>query len=202
MARKKKYTREELIDCLKRLYEKTGGTPTYMEAERTEECPSVYIFKKQFGSWNEALRAAGYEVNNEHKSYTKEDLIVAIRKFQEAKGRVPTEKLMNQTRGYPSGSVYTKMFGSWKNALSEAGYDVEKIYSSPSMDKVKRYENETLLGYLKEFKNQFNEIPCPLNWYMFKDKPRREIYIRRFGSWRNALLSAGFEQDVVNSLEL
>ena len=202
MSKQKSFTREELIECLKNISSSSGKAPTYQQVEQSPSCPSVYIFKKVFGSWKQALKSADFCVNNESRSYTSEELIAAIHKFKEEKGRVPTEKLMNQTKGYPSGSVYTKVFGSWKTALTLAGFDVSKIYSSPSMDKIKRYENSALLEFLKEYKKNFGEIPVPINWFKLKDKPRREIYVRRFGSWKNALLAAGFDAIEVEKLHL
>lgn len=202
MAKRSVYTREELLQILQEIYTDTGRVPTYVELARKTGAPSVYYFKKEFGSWVNSLKEAGFQTNYENKTYTREGLIEDIHRYKREHGRIPTEKLMNTTPGYFSGSVYINNFGSWRNALAEAGYNVDQIYSNPTMDKIKRYDNETLLNYLRDFEREFGELPKPVNWFKMKDKPRRDIYIRRFGSWKNALIEAGFDEVRVQDIEL
>lgn len=65
-ARPGKYTQQELIQNLKALAEKLGRTPKSKELTY----PSIGTYNKRFGSWNNALRAAGLALNHQTEAKT------------------------------------------------------------------------------------------------------------------------------------
>lgn len=56
---------EDLIDALEELAEDLGRTPTVAEVKERGRY-SVWPFLRAFGSWNQAVEAAGLEMNKEH----------------------------------------------------------------------------------------------------------------------------------------
>ena len=77
---------------------------------------------QHFKSWNEAKRKAGLVPR---RFAQPADLIRQLRELGAELGRAPTAKDLDEHRdSMPSKSLYWHMFGSLKNALREAGFDV------------------------------------------------------------------------------
>lgn len=113
-------TRDNLLDELHRLAEEVDGTPTSTEMnDRGEFWAGQY--QDEFGSWNDALREAGFEVNEPRRIPT-EDLLDEIRRLAEELNQTPTKKQLND-RGQYYGQSYQKRFGSWNEAVREAGLE-------------------------------------------------------------------------------
>jgi hypothetical protein len=75
-----------------------------------------------FGTWNNAKRRAGLVPR---RFATREELLARLRELGDELGRAPTAKDLDEHRDtMPSKSLYWHMFGSLKNALRAAGFDV------------------------------------------------------------------------------
>ncbi len=120
---RKRYTDEEILGQLKSSAERLGRSPTMREFSEDAETtihPQTVI--ERFGSWNRAKRAAGLVPR---RFATKEELLRCLRELGERIGRTPTAKDVDANRGLvPSKSLYWHTFGSFTNALREAGFDV------------------------------------------------------------------------------
>ena len=120
---RKRYSDEEILEQLRASAERLGRSPTMREFEGdagTSVHPQTVI--QHFGSWNEAKRKAGLVPRRFAKPA---DLIRLLRELGEKLGRPPTAKDLDDHRdSMPSKSLYWHMFGSLKNALREAGFDV------------------------------------------------------------------------------
>jgi hypothetical protein len=76
----------------------------------------------RFGSWNEAKRRADLVPR---RFATKDDLLRQLRELGEALGRTPTIKDLDANRKrMPSKSLYWQTFGSFTEALKQAGFAV------------------------------------------------------------------------------
>ena len=116
------YTKQELIIYLKEKALELGRTPTIKDLTR----PSVTPFYNVFESWNEALKQADLEINQETrevKEYDKQELIDNIRNKTIELNRVP----LNVDMIDPDVNVYARHFGSWKNALKAAGLEKKRL---------------------------------------------------------------------------
>ncbi|WP_394295361.1 homing endonuclease associated repeat-containing protein [Haloferax sulfurifontis] len=112
--------REDLLDALHRLAEELGETPTTTEMnDQGEYWASQY--QNEFGGWNEALREAGFEPNQVWKVPT-DDLLNEIRQLARELNRTPTKEQMDD-RGEYYGRSYLKRFGSWNEAVHQAGFE-------------------------------------------------------------------------------
>jgi hypothetical protein len=120
---RKRYSNEEILGQLRASAERLGRSPTMREFEEDAETtvhPQTVI--QHFGSWNVAKREAGLVPRRFAKPA---DLIRLLRELGDELGRPPTAKDLDEHRAsMPSKSLYWHMFGSLKNALREAGFDV------------------------------------------------------------------------------
>jgi hypothetical protein len=77
---------------------------------------------EHFGSWNAAKRQAGLVPR---RFATREELLDVLRDLGEELGRVPTARDLDQRKGtVPSKSLYWHTFGSLREALRLAGFDL------------------------------------------------------------------------------
>ena len=120
---RKRYSNEEILEQLRACAERLGRSPTMREFEADPETtvhPQTVI--QHFKSWNEAKRKAGLVPR---RFAQPADLIRQLRELGDQLGRPPTAKDLDEHRdSMPSKSLYWHMFGSLKNALREAGFDV------------------------------------------------------------------------------
>ncbi len=120
---RKRYSNEQILEQLRACAERLGRSPTMREFEQDAETtvhPQTVI--QHFGSWNAAKRKAGLVPRRFAKPA---DLIRLLRELGDELGRPPTAKDLDEHRSsMPSKSLYWHMFGSLKNALREAGFDV------------------------------------------------------------------------------
>jgi hypothetical protein len=120
---RKRYSNEEILEQLRASAERLGRSPTMREFEQDAETtvhPQTVI--QHFGSWNDAKRKAGLVPR---RFAEPADLVRLLRELGDELGRPPTAKDLDEHRAsMPSKSLYWHMFGSLKNALREAGFDV------------------------------------------------------------------------------
>ncbi|MBS4161310.1 hypothetical protein GWP49_29960, partial [Klebsiella pneumoniae] len=111
------YTKEELIEILKQQAAELGRSPRFAEVKQ------VQSIIKQFGSFNNALKAAGLSINRvgtRTKPYTKEELIEILCQKANELGRSPKfyEVIQRHT--------VIKYFGSFNEGLIAAGLSPNK----------------------------------------------------------------------------
>jgi len=180
MARKNNYTRNELINELLRFIEEYKVIPTVKSITHKGGFPSYYIYKKEFGSWENALNSINV-TNMISKSYTKDELIAEIHRFISINGRQPLSSEMYQCNGYISLDYYYKMFGTWNQALIEAGIK-PKLFQG--------YTKEILIKYLQDFVSKYDRIPTCKDFNEYKEYPNPSVFATYFGTWNNALKAA------------
>src|SRR5919197_2219454 len=120
---RRRYTDEQILQELRAAAPRLGRSPTMREFANDSETrlhPQTVI--EHFGTWNAAKRAAGLLPR---RFLTREELLIQLRALGEELGRVPkTSDLAARRRSLPSTSLYAHTFGSFSNALREAGFDL------------------------------------------------------------------------------
>jgi len=120
---RRRYTDDQILDELRRSARRLGRSPTMREFDADPETglhPQTVI--DRFGTWNEAKRRAGLVPR---RFTTREDLLGLLRELGEELGRTPTTRDLDERRKrMPSKSLYWHTFGSFGEALREAGFDV------------------------------------------------------------------------------
>lgn len=168
------------IDELQRLADKLDQTPTSNDMNDQGEF-SKRPYLDQFGSWNEALEAAGFEPNR-RKNSSDEELLETLQELHEELNRPPLgDDVTNHTSF--STSTYGHRFGGLGNARKKAGVP------SPGYPHV---DEDELLEHLNQL---YAELDRPPKYDEAREigKFGPHVYEREFGSWNAALEEAGLE---------
>ncbi len=177
------YTDSELLESLRKFYMENNRVPLNTDFIGNQKYPSRSIVTKRFGSWNEALRKAGLDVNEEHHSYhimSDDELLDCLNEYYSKNNKVPIATDFNNTIDYPSFMTYLNRFGSWNNALKMAGLEVNREFYSI-------YTDEELLDFLVNYFERTENVPTEKAFKENSECPSVYIYRRRFGSWLKAL---------------
>lgn len=169
---------DELIAELQRLGGELGETPGVMDMVE-KGAFSKWPYQDRFGSWCEALKAAGFSPNI---GASDEALIEELQRLADDLGRTPTTRDMAEygRRGY---SVYISHFSTWNGALKTAGLDPVLTPNIPEED---------LLDEIRRLADRLGRTPLTLD--MDADGAYHcGTYSTRFGSWNDALDAAGFD---------
>jgi len=175
-------SKEELISELQRLAEELGETPS--RNVMNEQGKFSYTqYRHRFGSWNKALREAGLSVNKEHNICSKEELISELQRLADELGKTPIAKDMKNSGKFSIGP-YENNFGSWNEALREAGLPINNELNFGS--------KEELISELKRLANGLEKTPS-VTEMKERGKFSAGQYENRFGSWNEALRAAGLD---------
>jgi hypothetical protein len=120
---RRRYTDEQILAELQSSARRLGRSPTMREFE-ADPAATVHpqTMVERFGSWNEAKRRAGLVPR---RFTTREDLLRLLRELGEELGRMPRAADLDVRRKrMPSKSLYWHTFGSFAEALRQAGFDV------------------------------------------------------------------------------
>ena len=166
------YTREILIEMLQAKAKELGHNPP----DRGVGLPNASVFVRVFGSWGNALIAAGLKGKKSH--YSDDELIKMLREKAKELGRNPLQKDLDDDPNMPSKTAYYDHFGGWNEALEKAGLEVAKAIS---------YTDEQLISILQERAKQLGRVPTRRHM----KSPCPSTFRAHFGSWPNALKAAG-----------
>lgn len=161
---KREYTKEELIEILQQKAKELGRSPKWVELKQRE------TIVRKFGSYTEALKAAGLTLNRK-KTYTKEGLIEILQQKAKELGRTPTRKEVEQQQG-----AITREFGSYNNGLKAAGL---------AINRKKTYTKEDLVEILQQREKELGRTPKK------REVQQNWTIVRRFGSFKKGLEAAG-----------
>lgn len=177
------YSKKKLRKIIKEYSKSINRTPKMKDVACNKNLPPINQFLKLFKTWNNLLK----ECNLKHNSvgyYPKKHLIDSIIFLTKELGRVPTIEDIKKNKNLPSPGVYFKRFGSWNNALRE-----KKL----SINVRKDYTKSELLRLLNKKAKEFGRSPKSSEMNQDPNMPDMSTYNAHFGSWNNALKSAGLK---------
>ena len=190
LNKEKNVGRSRLLDEIKRLRDASGEVPT-AETMRRQGRFAVNTYKRRFGSWNKALQAVGYELNN-RTNIPESELLEELKRLKDEIGETP-KAIDMEKEGEFGWATYKTVFGSWNDALREAGFNPTNRIDIPKSE---------LISELESIKTQLDRTPDR------RDMDRHgkfdsTTYASAFGTWNEALRAAGFEpnkrQDIPES---
>lgn len=129
------YTKDDCIESLEEAAEKLGKSPTVDEYKSLDISPSYRTIRRLHGSWNKALVESDIDIN-ESRAYTKDDCIESLKEASEKLGKSPTQKEYSKLDFTPRQTTIKNTFGSWNEAKSAAGLQVNNsrpILSKPTI---------------------------------------------------------------------
>ena len=178
---KNTYTDDTLLEGIADLAAEVGGQPTVDQMD--ERGPyAVSVYQRAFGSWNAALRKAGFDPVRYRYSNT--ELFEALRRITTDLGRSPQVTDAMEYDDFPSLQVYYDRFDSWENAQERAG-----IEPPPSRE----YTDDELLVALREFAGNLGRAPSMEEMQANEDTPGPTVYKDHFGTWNEALREADLD---------
>jgi len=191
------YTREMLIQQLRKLAQELHRVPQYRDVARLSRegrCASEKTFVEFFGSFNAALRAAGLKVARV-VGYTKADLIRQLQELAVEIGRTPMYEEVRAASAakrsdsfgvkFASAGAYNRVFGSWQAGITAAGLEET---SQPNYTKVE------LVQRLQAVADRLGRAPTVSEWAQASrasECPHLATYVTHFGSRDDALKAAG-----------
>jgi hypothetical protein len=182
-TRERDVPREDIIAELKRLTEELGKPPNTKEMAE-HGCYGVSTCSNEFGTWNEALKAAGVGTNKK-KDIPKSDLLAEMHRLNESvEGGLIASHMRKM--GKFSVGVYNRKFGSWNSALQEAGIELNNRTEIPKSE---------LLCELKRLNEELGRTPTAEDMWE-RGRFGSATYSTAFGSWNDAILEADLDVNV------
>ena len=181
-----------LLSDLRRVARRLDATPSLREMdEHGEYAPSTY--QSRFGSWNEAVVEAGLTPNSRRRpEYADEELLDALGDLADALDRTPCRKDMRE-EGPHSPTTYATRFGSWRDAVDEAGLSPPQRGTKIACDE--------LVAELASLASSLGRAPTSIEM----DESgafSSSTYYRHFGSWTAALEAADLSGESTTTRKL
>lgn len=166
----------ELLDDLRRVAAKLSVQS--LTQAQYDECGifCAATFKKRFGKWNNALRAAGL-LPTKRMNVAAEELIKDIQRVSEIYGTTRLTKAQYKTHGKFSEAVVYRCFGSWQRALQLLG--LKPGWGPVTTEEL--FDNLEIVWRHLGRQPTVEEMIPPLSKY------NGHTYADRFGGYRKAL---------------
>lgn len=110
-------TKRELIADIQRVADLCDATPTHQDMMQEGDY-GVTTCQEKFGSWTDAVEAAGFEPKRT-RGLSKDQLIQELHRLQDELGRRPNSSDMAE-QGKHGIATYQRHFGSWSKAVEVA----------------------------------------------------------------------------------
>lgn len=125
----KRWDSPQIIEAIRNYVTRTGNLPKTRDfSKATINNPSPKTVNKHFGTWNNAIEAAGFIPNKRSKmkkiyhDCSESSCIEAIQRFYLKNKKIPHRKDFDGDIEFPSCTTLERVFGSWNKAIEAAGY--------------------------------------------------------------------------------
>lgn len=184
-----KIEEEELVEEMERVsFEHCNGRPpSRTEFEKYGKYSSS-TYQNRYGTWNNALEEILSDVVLE-KDISEEILLDDLKSLEKELNRTPRYEDVRE-KGKFSTVTYQNRFGSWNQALKEAGLGINQ--KSPT--------KEELIGEIETLQEELGKIPTI---YDIKENGKYSYssYRNEFGLWENAMEEVGIDYERYESGE-
>lgn len=186
--RKRKWTREHILARIRELHT-AGEDLSHSAAKRNHQyLVVVAINDRFFGSWREAVQAAGisYEDVSKHEYWTPARISARIRELHQAGADLSHEAAKRHYGALVSAASSPRYFGSWGAAIRGAGLDYDQIR------KINRWTREKIVQTIHDLHREGQSVSHG-NMRRMGYRGLMEAASRtdHFGSWCDAVRAAG-----------
>ena len=168
---------EELVIVLRRLADELGHVPSVRELQNCDWAPCYSTYSHRFGSWNKALKKAGFGKALRRNKYSDRELINILRCVTKKLGHAPSREEMRKYHPSPCYDVYLNRFGSFAQALEVAGVNVGE-------ETGRNRKIEKMLMQLRAFVDREGRLPSPDLLGKKSNTPCYRTCVTHFGSWQ------------------
>lgn len=188
-SQRHEYTPDEALAELERVNAKIDRPLKTKHLDNDPDAPWTQTFHYIFGSLDNAVRQSNIDYYR-FAAPTDREVLEDIRRVSDD-GEPPTVRKYNIDGLYSLKGTIEDRFGSWKQAVARAGFTPRRMGDPVPEDE--------LLSELDSVKNRLGIIPKYDDMLEHGDYDPT-TYERRFGSWFDALIEAGYsvEQRVGN----
>ncbi|MCG1004945.1 MULTISPECIES: homing endonuclease associated repeat-containing protein [Halobacterium] len=183
-------SREELRAELRRVAESLGETPSTSQMNEVGHY-SVDTYYQHFESWPDAIAAAGLEERTPQKIPT-EDLLAELQRLAREVEDPPPSTSQMDAEGEYSAWTYKNRFGSWSNALEQAGLEPREPRTPQPANKIPA---EDLIAELRRVAAEIDDSRPSTGQVDTHGAYSAKRYRLRFGSWEAALEAAGLNSE-------
>ncbi len=141
-----------------------------------------------FGSWREAVRAAGLdpqEAFRHRRKWTRDRILSRIRQLHAAGCDISYAAAKREQQYLVVAASSPRFFGSWKAAVEAAGIDYSTVR------KRKRWSREKIIEHIREIKRKGGRLRLTDVRQSHSALVAAATSPRYFGSWRAAVEAAG-----------
>lgn len=186
----KKYKMQFLTQEIQRFVFEYGRIPTQSDFENLKGYPSRKTFSNHFGTFNNALKEAGYKpvkLNQEeyNEKYKNKDFISKIMfDYIDKYDRVPMlRELEDEYPGLAIKHIIQCVFKTYNNALTSLNL---------KLNAVSQYSDDFLQSEINRFVKENGRVPR-IHEFNNSEYPSFWCYQSRFGSWNNAIKAYGYK---------
>lgn len=176
------YDRKQLISQLRAKFHELGRSPLTQEIEDDPKMASMQTFRRQFGSYTAALKSANLPPAPRYNGYTRDELIRQLQEKYQELGRAPRVKEIDEDTSMASANVFSRMFGSYKAALENAGISLNRAYA--------KYSRDELIAQLQEKATGLGRTPKQKDVDADETMASVNTFMNEFGSFNEALREA------------
>lgn len=204
MGRPIEFTNEYLIEYVRKLRREFGRSPRPVdlnERAKQRKGPSSKPYRR-FGSWVKVCRLAKIETipkgsrdDKKRPRVTKAVIIAQLQRIAKWTDDTPKKSNLKKYKGKVySESVYKAAWGKnwWSKALRDAGFRPNR----------KKWSKEELIQYLQNLASKLNKKTVTASDLYSEERkkftvtpPSVPLFVRRFGSWNDALITAGLPEN-------
>lgn len=190
-------TRQTLLDAIHQLHNNEGAVNCALVRD-ADITPSRYQYRQKFATISEAIKEAGYRVSSEMNCfyYDDEELLDYIRNFNGDDYVPAIADFKNADKDVPCKNTYLDRFGSWEEAVKQAGYDKTR-------KEQREYTKTRLIEHLKEhaYEKNGDKIAPTRKLIREVDGPSSSVYENQFGSYSAAIEEANLHRNHISRLE-
>ena len=200
-------TDEELFQEIARIWERLGKQPSaaYIDSNASKYSKTQYV--NRFGGWQATLDAfieyintddnstENFELKTFHRNIPDEDLLKDMKRVADFLGKTYVNREDYSKHGQFTDSTIRNRFNGWVNACLKA-----KLSLVPHGSTQRKKSNEELLADLNRVANILMKDTVSQNEYLEHGFFFVDIFRRRFGSWNDALISAGLKKSSSKSV--